>query len=241
MKIEYVKWFSPHLSKDMELKVFGSQGKAMLVFPTSQGRFFDFEDRGMVSALTHWLDAQKLKLYCVDSVDGESFFHQTKSLGDKVGVQSRYEDYIMKEVVPYIYSHGHYGQLMLYGASWGAFHAMLLLLKYPQVFDECLCLSGIYDLQFIQTPTDVYFYNPIEFLRNIEDQTHLGLICRARITLCCGQGKYEDDCLASVQQFAQLLKAKKIPHTLEIWSKESHHDWDWWNNQLEHFLAKLFP
>jgi esterase/lipase superfamily enzyme len=35
----------------MEMLVFGEAGQRVLAFPTSMGRFFDWEDRGMVSAL----------------------------------------------------------------------------------------------------------------------------------------------------------------------------------------------
>jgi esterase/lipase superfamily enzyme len=51
MKREYHKWFSPSLGRDMELLVFGHCGIPALVFPTSQGRFYEFEDRGMVHAV----------------------------------------------------------------------------------------------------------------------------------------------------------------------------------------------
>jgi hypothetical protein len=40
------RWHSPALGREMELLVFGHGGARMLVFPTSQGRFFEWEDRG---------------------------------------------------------------------------------------------------------------------------------------------------------------------------------------------------
>src|ERR1700719_596773 len=51
MNREYHKWYSPRLGRDMELLVFGHAGLPVLVFPTSGGRFYEFEDRGMVGAL----------------------------------------------------------------------------------------------------------------------------------------------------------------------------------------------
>ena len=53
---EYHKWFSPHMNRDMELLIFGSCSGASstfvpaIVFPTAHGRFYEFEDNGMVSA-----------------------------------------------------------------------------------------------------------------------------------------------------------------------------------------------
>ena len=47
MKTAYYKEYSHNLGRDMEFKVYGHGGKPMLVFPCQDGRFFDFEDRGM--------------------------------------------------------------------------------------------------------------------------------------------------------------------------------------------------
>ena len=60
----------------MELLVFGHAGMPVLVFPTSGGRFFEFEDRGMVAALAGRIDAGELQLFCVDSVDRESWYNR---------------------------------------------------------------------------------------------------------------------------------------------------------------------
>ncbi len=46
MNREYHKWYSNALRRDMELLVFGHSGVPLLVFPTSMGRFFDYESRG---------------------------------------------------------------------------------------------------------------------------------------------------------------------------------------------------
>jgi esterase/lipase superfamily enzyme len=36
-------------------------------FPTSGGRFYEFEDHGVVAALAAKIDSGQLQLYCVDS------------------------------------------------------------------------------------------------------------------------------------------------------------------------------
>jgi esterase/lipase superfamily enzyme len=57
----------------MELLVFGHGGVPVVVFPTSQGRFYEFEDRGMIGAIGHKIDRGEVQLYCLDSVDAESW------------------------------------------------------------------------------------------------------------------------------------------------------------------------
>ena len=51
MDRQYHRWFSPSLEREMELLVFGHGGPWVLVFPTSMGRFFDWEDRGLIAAM----------------------------------------------------------------------------------------------------------------------------------------------------------------------------------------------
>src|ERR1041385_6152169 len=65
MNREYHKWYSHRLGRDMELLIFGHAGTPTLVFPTSQGRFYEYEDRGMVWAMTGKIDAGALQLFCV--------------------------------------------------------------------------------------------------------------------------------------------------------------------------------
>ena len=76
MNREYHKWYSDRLGREMELLVFGHAGLPVLVFPTSGGRFYEFEDRGMVAAVAGKIDAGQLQLFCVDSVDMESWYNR---------------------------------------------------------------------------------------------------------------------------------------------------------------------
>ena len=78
MKREYHKWYSPELGREMELLVFGHDGLPVIVFPTSQGRFYEFEDRGMVGAVAGKLEHGELQLFCVDSLDSESWYNQQR-------------------------------------------------------------------------------------------------------------------------------------------------------------------
>src|ERR1019366_239275 len=48
MNREYHKAYSQELHRDMEALVFGHAGMPLLVFPTSMGKFFEYEDRGMI-------------------------------------------------------------------------------------------------------------------------------------------------------------------------------------------------
>jgi esterase/lipase superfamily enzyme len=72
MNREYHRWYSDRLGRPMELLVFGHAGAKVLIFPTRDGRFHEYEDLGLVAALGYKVQAGQLQLYCVDSIDWES-------------------------------------------------------------------------------------------------------------------------------------------------------------------------
>ena len=90
------------LGRDMELLVFGHAGLPVLVFPTSGGRFYEFEDRGMIGAVAGRIDAGHLQFFCVDSVDMESWYNRNVAPRWRIARHVQYEDYLIHEVVPLI-------------------------------------------------------------------------------------------------------------------------------------------
>ena len=54
MKIDYIKHFSQSLGRDMEYKTYGDNGHAVLVFPSQNGRFYDYENMGMLVGCCLW-------------------------------------------------------------------------------------------------------------------------------------------------------------------------------------------
>ena len=73
MHTEHHKWWSPNLGQDMELKVYGHAGRPILVFPSQGGRFYEYEDFGMVDACSTFIESGQVELYTVDSLDAESW------------------------------------------------------------------------------------------------------------------------------------------------------------------------
>ena len=56
MNRESHKGFSREMQRETELLVFGHTGTPMIVFPSSMGKFFEYEDRGMIDVLASKLD-----------------------------------------------------------------------------------------------------------------------------------------------------------------------------------------
>src|SRR5437879_4586533 len=101
MNREHHRWHSPHLGRDMELLVFGHAGARVLAFPTSVGRYFDWEHRGLIHAQQDPIERGWLQFYCVDSIDRESWYGWHRWPGDRAWRHAQYDDYLYHEVVPF--------------------------------------------------------------------------------------------------------------------------------------------
>src|SRR3989442_1250903 len=74
MHVEQHGWPSPRVNRWMGLRVYGHYGSPILVFPTSGGDEREYEGQGMLDALGHHVEAGKVKLFCVNSVNHESWY-----------------------------------------------------------------------------------------------------------------------------------------------------------------------
>ena len=49
MNERYIRWWTPHLSRDFEMLVFGDgRGLPLILFPTSYGRFYQNKEFGLI-------------------------------------------------------------------------------------------------------------------------------------------------------------------------------------------------
>lgn len=234
---EYHKWFSPILGRDMELLVFGHAGPPLLVFPTSMGRFYDYEDRGMIAAVQQKYESGQLQAFCVDSVDSESWYNRGAHPRDRVLRHMQYEAYLLEEALPFIRSRNPEGKLRTTGCSFGGYHAMTLALRYPDLLNGAVSMGGAFDIhQFLDGYYDdnCYFHCPPDFLPGLTDEWYLGRY-RDGFQLVLATGEY-DICLSENRRLSALLGAKSIPHYLDVWGDGTGHDWNWWQQMAVKFL-----
>src|ERR1700722_11882289 len=119
MKRCYHKWFSETLGRDMELLVFGHAGAKVLVFPTREGRFYDYENWGLVDALGKSMDGGHIRLFFIDGVDWESLYCRALPPPARVERHRRYERYILDEVIPLMRAENGEPSLIVHGCSIG--------------------------------------------------------------------------------------------------------------------------
>src|SRR5262249_18518255 len=160
MRREYFRWLSPTLHRNMELLVFGHAGARVLVFPTSLGSFFEWEDRQMIATLRGHIERGWLQLFCVDSVDAESWYARHKHPGDRAWRHELYDRYPYHEVLPFTRHCNANPFLITTGASFGAYHAANFAFRHPEQVGRMLALSGVFDIKKF---TDGYYNDTIYF------------------------------------------------------------------------------
>ncbi len=244
MKSEYHKWWSPNLGQDMELKIYGYYGKPMIVFPAQGGRFYEYEDFKMIDAIAGYIEAGKVKIITVDSLDNQSWANWSASPADRARRHEDYDRYITQEVVPLIRQHcgDRNIKTISTGCSMGAYHSVNFFFRHPDVFDTVIALSGLYRLDmFIGDYMDqnVYFNTPLAYLLDQNDPWYLDQYRQSKIIICVGQGAWEDAMIADTFTLKRILDAKGIPHWIDMWGQDVNHDWPWWRKMMPYFLESL--
>jgi esterase/lipase superfamily enzyme len=231
MHREYHRWYSPSLGRDMELLQFGHTGARVLVFPTSMGRYYEWEDRGMIGALAEQLERGWLQLWCVDSVDDESWYSKYLHPADRARRHLQYESYLLREVLPLSAHRNPNPFLITTGASFGAYHAANLAFRHPGLVGRLLGMSGMYDIKE-QTggwsDETIYFNCPTDFLQNEHDPARLAALRKIDIIIVTGR---DDPMRANNEWLSRVLSSKDIWHALRIWDGWAH-DWPYWHQMV---------
>jgi esterase/lipase superfamily enzyme len=233
MTRKYYKWFSPSLYRHMEMLVFGHAGDSVLFFPTRTARFYDYENWKIVESLQEKIEKGQLQLFCVDSVDIESFY-ATVHPSAKIKRHLEYERYILQEVLPLIIFRKNFTVLTAAGCSLGGYHAMNIALKYPAYFNKVVAMSARYDLTLSANTfpdlfngyidENIYFNMPSMYLPNLTDTDIISKIRNLTINLAIGR---EDPFYDNNKHLSAALTAKNIDHTLYVWDEEAHRPRHW--------------
>jgi len=226
---------------------YGHWGRPVLVFPSEQGRAYDYENNGMVGAVADLIDAGRVKLYCVDSFDAQTWSRADLPLEERARRHGAYESWIVDHVVPFVHADcGGPIDIATTGCSLGAFHAVNFALKRADLFPVAIGLSGNYDASawnaWGERGDATYFNNPVDHVAHLGGDHLDWLRSRLSIVLVVGQGAWETHptgALPSTRQFAGLLQDKGIPCELDLWGHDVAHDWPWWQRQLAHHLPRF--
>ena len=237
-------WYSQNLGMEMPLVAYGHAGYPLLMFPTAAADFLEYERFHLIDAISHLIEAGRVRAYSINSVNRYSLLNEQASPEWKAELLTRYDRYVMDEVLPLIRNDtgDPRARPITTGASLGAFLSANAYFRHPDLLRGVIAMSGSYDIRsYLRGYHDdnVYFNNPAEYLPNLNDDHYLPLLRRAdAIYILSGQGAYEAP--ERSRQLSRLLSEKGIPHTLDLWGHDVNHDWPWWRKMLPYYLEKLF-
>ncbi len=220
----------------MELLIFGHGGARVLVFPTSMGRFFDWEDRAMTVAMGEHLDKGWIQMVCVDSVDMESWYNKQIPPAERAARHAQYDRYLLTEVLPFTAERNPNPFIITTGASFGAYHAMTFALRYPHLVGRVIGMSGYYDIKRWTggyTDDNVYHNNPIDFIGNEHEPARLEALRHIDAIIAIGQ---EDSALENNRQLSNVLWSRDIWHAFRVWDGFAH-DWPIWQQMLPLYIG----
>jgi esterase/lipase superfamily enzyme len=221
----------------MELLLFGHAGTPVLVFPTSMGRFFEYEDRGMVRALENKIEEGWIRLFCVDSVDAESWYNRHVHPFERVARHLAYERYLLDEVVPFSrrLTSASERRVITTGCSLGGFHATLLALRHPAEVLKLVSLSGKYEnSSFLDghSSLDSYLTNPLAFVTGLSEGQDLQAIRAIELNIVTGS---TDPHVNEARELSRVLWDKGVPNVLDVWDGWVH-DWPYWEQMVVKYL-----
>ncbi|MCB0640816.1 MAG: esterase family protein [Phaeodactylibacter sp.] len=234
MKEEYFKWYSPNLSMDIEMLVYGDRGYPVIIFPSTMGRYFESKDFGLIESVRWFVEQGLVQIYCPDSIDKHSWYNRGVHPAQKVRNHLWYDKMVLEEIVYRIRGNTGSNKVCVAGASFGAFHAANFAFRHPEVVSHLFCMSGAYETKSFMDgyyDDNVYFATPVDFLPGLNHPD----LWKMKIIL--GTSEW-DICLEANQKLSGILSNKNVPHWLDIrgWKK---HDWPLWKEMFPHYLSLI--
>ena len=240
MERRYMKEYSPFLGRDMECKVYGYTGRPVLFIPCQDGRYYDFENFHMDDVFAPWIDGGEVMVFAIDTLDVETWSGKAEAYS-RIRRHEQWMCYIVNEVVPLIREISGRSDIVAFGCSLGATHAVNLFFRFPDEFTGLLALSGIYtaDYGFGGYMDEVVYRNsPVHYLSNMDPgHPYIAKYNRNQGIICVGQGAWEE--VSTTRILDNLFREKGIDVWVDYWGYDVSHDWPWWYKQAAYFLPKL--
>lgn len=230
----YHKWHSPAIGRDFEMLVFGHGGQPLILFPTSKGTYYQNKDEGLIESVRWFLENGKVKIYCPDSIDADSWYNKSVPPGTRAYNHTLYDKLILEEVVSRAQNETGYHKVATAGCSFGGYHAVNFAFRHPEMTSYCFPMSGAFDVkQFLDGYYDdnVYFNNPPDFIPNDNnpDLWNMGIVL--------GTAEF-DSCKEDNERLSNILNQKNIQHWLDIRANEKH-DWPVWRLMFPQYLSLI--
>ena len=235
-------WYSERLEQHVSVSRWGFAGVPVLVFPTAGGDAYECERMGVVAALDGLLGAGKIRLYSCDSVSGRCWTDGVSGGSYRAAVQLRFDAFVARELIAAIRTDcgDPNAAAIVGGASIGAFNALSVLCRHPELFASAFCLSGTYDLERWmggEHPQDFHNCSPIHFLPHMADGPQLEAMRRRFVIFATGEGRWEAP--GESWHAAHVLGQCGVANRVDPWGSQWDHDWPTWRAMVPRYVREL--
>lgn len=231
------------LGEQTEICVYGHYGPGLLLFPFDGEDYLSAEQHDLIAHVTPQLDAGRIKIYTINSIDRQSWLNDDIAPRQKSIRHGKYNRYILDEVVPFIAQNmkSEHPVIFTSGISLGALHAVNMFLRQPNVFEGAIGISGNYDLKVYTNgyhDNDVYYNSPADYLTHLTGPVLNKLRQKQQISFLSGRGEGEHP--EASEAIGKLLSSRGIPNTVDLWSEEYGHNWDAWRTMFRIAIERNF-
>lgn len=232
---QHIPYYSNILGRDIHLEVTGHWGHPVLLFPSSYGHYTQNRDFGLNASVMHYVDAGKIKLYNVETLDGLTFYAENLTSEEKIHNYEHYMHFLKDELIPYLQRECHTHRIAVGGVSFGGFHAANTAFRFPDLVSHLFAMSGVFNIRdFVPLSDDIriYYNCPSEFMKNEASWRY------HHMHIVLGTSDW-DSCQPQNREMADILAGMGIP----CWYDEKKwiaHDWPLWRMVLPEYVARYF-
>lgn len=230
----YYKWYSKNIDREFEMLVFGDRGIPVILFPSSMGTYYENKDRGMIDAVSWFVDEGLVKIYCPDSIDADSWYNKAVPPAIRAYNHKCYDNLILEEVAGRAMYETRSSHIVTAGCSFGGYHAANFAFKHPEIVSYMFSMSGAFNIKSRMDgyyDDNVYYNNPVDYLPD-DQNPHLW---KMGITLGLAD---QDICKRQNEEMSEILHRKNIVHWLDI-RPNATHDWPIWKVMFPEYLSKI--
>jgi esterase/lipase superfamily enzyme len=235
------RWYSSRLESDVTVVRWGHFGRPVIVFPTAGGDAEEVERMLLIDALGELIEAGRIKVYSCDSIAGYAMVRGDGDARYRAALLNGFHEFVREEMIPAIWADCRTpgADVVVTGASIGAFNAIAVLCRYPEVVSHAIAMSGTFDVASFIGPDAgeaLYFATPLYFLPGLQGPALQRLQHRFAV-LASGEGRWEN--IENSWRLAEVMGQKGIPNRVDPWGPEYDHDWPTWRAMLPHYLSQM--
>ncbi|MEM7453325.1 MAG: alpha/beta hydrolase-fold protein [Planctomycetota bacterium] len=234
-------WYSNELDIETQVVRWGSFGVPLLLFPTAGGDAEEVERFYLIKKLEPFIHDGRLKVYSVDSLNGRAWM-TSDSIAHRVWTQQQFDKFVSGPVASVIRNdcNNENIEIMVAGASVGAFNALVSVCRHPHIFSRAICMSGTYDLEkWLEGKwfDEFHHQSPIHFVPGLPEGDQLNKLRERFVLLTTGQG--ENEAPDESWKVAHALGEKAIPNRVDLWDPDWPHDWQTWREMLPKYVQEM--